>query len=76
MSTGKPLFTGVSETDQIKKIFRIRGTPNEKDYPDLSTFPDWNASNFDVFPEEDITKFVPNLDEDGIDLLLVLLLLI
>jgi hypothetical protein len=44
MVNGKPLFAGVSESDQIKKIFKIRGTPNEKEYPDLSTFPDWNVS--------------------------------
>jgi len=43
MVNGKPLFPGVSESDQIKKIFKIRGTPNEKDYPDLATFSDWNV---------------------------------
>lgn len=43
MVNGKPLFAGVSESDQIKKIFKIRGTPNEKDYPDLKSFQDWNV---------------------------------
>lgn len=43
MVNGKPLFAGVSESDQIKKIFKIRGTPNEKDYPDLLSFQDWNV---------------------------------
>ena len=43
MVNGKPLFPGVSESYQIKKIFKIRGTPNEKDYPDLTTFSDWNV---------------------------------
>ncbi len=45
MINGKPLFAGVSESDQIKKIFNIRGTPNEKDYPDLTSFQDWNVLN-------------------------------
>ena len=43
MVNGKPLFAGVSESDQIKKIFKIRGTPNEKEYPDLKSFQDWNV---------------------------------
>jgi cyclin-dependent kinase len=43
MVNGKPLFTGVSETDQLKKIFRIRGTPNEKVYPELKNLSEWNV---------------------------------
>ncbi len=43
MVNGNPLFTGVSETDQLKKIFKIRGTPNEKNYPDVKNLPDWNV---------------------------------
>ena len=72
MVNGKPLFTGVSETDQLKKIFRIRGTPNEKIYPELRNLPEWNPENFDEYPEDDILKYVPKLDSDGVDLLLVL----
>ncbi len=44
MANGKPLFTGVSENDQLKKIFKIRGTPNEKIYPEFKTLPDWNVT--------------------------------
>jgi len=73
MVNGKPLFTGVSESDQLKKIFRIRGTPNEKVYPEIKNLPDWNPDNFDDYPEEDISKYVPKLDADGIDLLLKML---
>jgi len=73
MVNGKPLFTGVSENDQLKKIFRIRGTPNEKLYPEAKSLPEWNPENFDEFPEEDILKYVPKLDADGVDLLLKML---
>lgn len=44
MVNGKPLFTGVSENDQLKKIFKIRGTPHEKNYPELKNLPDWNVN--------------------------------
>ncbi len=52
MINGKPLFTGVSESDQLKKIFKIRGTPNEKTYPEIKTLPDWNVKKYN-----DFTKF-------------------
>lgn len=43
MVNGKPLFTGVSENDQLKKIFRIRGTPDEKVYPEIKYLSEWNV---------------------------------
>lgn len=43
MVNGKPLFTGKSENDQIIKIFKIMGTPNDKVYPDIKSLPDWNV---------------------------------
>jgi hypothetical protein len=43
MVSGKPLFTGTSEADQLKRIFKIRGTPNDKIYPDIVKLTDWNV---------------------------------
>lgn len=43
MINGKPLFTGVSENDQLKKIFRIRGTPDDKIYPEIKTLSEYNV---------------------------------
>jgi hypothetical protein len=44
MVNGKPLFTGTSEQDQIKKIFKIRGTPTEQTWPEFSKLPEWNVN--------------------------------
>jgi len=46
MISGKPLFTGSSEADQLKKIFKIKGTPNEKTYPDIVKLQEWNVSYY------------------------------
>lgn len=46
MVNGKPLFTGVSENDQLKKIFRIRGTPDDKVYPEIKTLSEWNVFKY------------------------------
>lgn len=44
MATRKPLFPGDSEIDEIFKIFRILGTPTEKEWPGVTSFPDFKPS--------------------------------
>ena len=65
---GNPLFPGDSEIDQIFKIFRILGTPNEKVWPGVSQLPDYKET-FPQWSRQDLRKIVPQLDEDGMDLL-------
>lgn len=65
---GSPLFPGDSEIDQIFKIFRILGTPNEETWPGVTQLPDYK----DTFPRwsmQELKTVVPNLDEQGLDLL-------
>ena len=74
MVSGKPLFTGTSEPDQLKRIFKIRGTPNEKTYPDIVKLTDWNPENYEVYKPQPLEKFCAKIDKDGLDLLEVLYL--
>lgn len=69
MINGKPLFAGVSEVDQLKKIFKIRGTPNENFWPDALKLPEWNESNFEKSEPLELGKYVPKLDPIGLDLI-------
>jgi cyclin-dependent kinase len=69
MVNGKALFQGVNEPDQLKKIFKLRGTPNEKTYPELIDLPEWTNNEFEVFKGEDLSKLCPKLDDAGLDLL-------
>jgi len=69
MVNGKPLFTGVSETDQLKKIFKIRGTPNENLWPEAFKLTEWNSDNFEQYQEDILQSYVPKLDSQGLDLL-------
>uniref|UniRef100_A0A8C4RM25 Cyclin-dependent kinase 1 n=1 Tax=Erpetoichthys calabaricus TaxID=27687 RepID=A0A8C4RM25_ERPCA len=55
LATKKPLFHGDSEIDQLFRIFRTLGTPNN------DVWPDWKPGN--------LSSVVKNLNEDGIDLL-------
>lgn len=69
MITGEPLFAGVSEQDQLNKIFKIRGTPDETNYPDLKNLTEWNADNFNKYEPQEIASIYPQLDKDELELL-------
>lgn len=65
---GAPLFPGDSEIDQIFKIFRIMGTPNEETWPGVAMMPDYKPT-FPQWSKQDVAKVVPTLDEAGLDFL-------
>ncbi|KAK3659711.1 Cyclin-dependent kinase catalytic subunit [Elasticomyces elasticus] len=44
MATRKPLFPGDSEIDEIFKIFRVLGTPDDEAWPGVTSFPDFKSS--------------------------------
>ncbi|KAK5078646.1 Cyclin-dependent kinase catalytic subunit [Lithohypha guttulata] len=68
MCTRKPLFPGDSEIDEIFKIFKLLGTPDENTWPGVTSFPDFKAT-FPKWRRESTQKFAPTLDEAGLDLL-------
>jgi len=68
MVTKRPLFPGDSEIDQLFKIFRQCGTPNEDMWPGVTQLQDWNAA-FPQWPRLATNKMAPTLDAQGNDLL-------
>ncbi|XP_009618062.1 cell division control protein 2 homolog A [Nicotiana tomentosiformis] len=68
MVTQRPLFPGDSEIDELFKIFRVMGTPNEDTWPGVTTLPDFKSA-FPKWPSKDLATIVPNLDGAGLDLL-------
>jgi len=68
MATGKPLFPGKNNTDQLNQIFKVLGTPTEKEWPSIKELPEYRE-DFAKFPAQKITSVVPGLDADGYDLL-------
>lgn len=70
MVTKKALFSGDSDIDQLYRIFRILGTPDETVWPGVTklkeykvTFPNWSAN-----PIEKVVSGL-SLDVYGLDLL-------
>ncbi|MED6205217.1 Cell division control protein 2 [Stylosanthes scabra] len=68
MVNRRPLFPGDSEIDELFKIFRIMGTPNEDTWPGVTSLPDFK-STFPKWPPKELANVVPNLDPAGLDLL-------
>jgi len=68
MVTRCPLFPGDSEIDQLFRIFRCLGTPNEEIWPGVSQFPDYKTT-FPQWNPVPLKTAVDGLDELGLDLL-------
>ncbi|KFY58031.1 hypothetical protein V496_06262 [Pseudogymnoascus sp. VKM F-4515 (FW-2607)] len=68
MYTGRPLFPGTTNEDQLVRIFRIMGTPSERSWPGISQFSEYKP-NLQVFNTQDLRAILPQIDPSGIDLL-------
>ena len=68
MAQKRPLFMGDSEIDQLFKIFKVLGTPNEDSFPGVSALPDFKPT-FPKWRAQSLERLVPNLCTNGIDLL-------
>ena len=68
MYTGRPLFPGTTNEDQLIRIFRIMGTPSERSWPGISQFTEYKQ-NFQMYATQDLRAILPQIDLSGIDLL-------
>ncbi|OIW18960.1 hypothetical protein TanjilG_09154 [Lupinus angustifolius] len=68
MINQQPLFPGDSEIDELFKIFRIMGTPNEETWPGVTSLPDFKSA-FPKWSAKDLATLVPDLEPAGLDLL-------
>lgn len=68
MVNGRPLFPGNTDNDQLLKIFKVLGTPNEAMWPTIAELPDWKPE-YQLYPASDWATVVPPLEEPGVRLL-------
>ena len=62
--TGRALFPGQDEFDQLYKIFRKLGTPNEEDWPGVTQLPEWNLKFSEESMKDPVIIF-PDLVNDN-----------
>lgn len=72
MATRRALFPGDSEIDQLFRIFRTLGTPDENIWPGVSQLRDY-TSMFPRWEPRCLDEVVPSFDSDAKDLFLKLL---
>ncbi|KAJ1558223.1 Cyclin-dependent kinase 11B [Cladochytrium tenue] len=65
----EPLFPGRGEIDQLNKIFKMLGTPNERIWPGFSDLPSVRAVNFVKQPFQNLRGRFTRLTESGVNLL-------
>lgn len=68
MANRRPLFHGDSEIDQLFRIFRTKGTPNELTWPGVTELPDYKPT-FPSWPISSLRNACPRLEQQGLDLL-------
>ncbi|XP_076757934.1 cyclin-dependent kinase 5 isoform X2 [Xylocopa sonorina] len=67
-NAGRPLFPGSDVDDQLKRIFKLLGTPTEETWPDFATLPD--CKPFPPYPPaQGFAQVTPQLNSKGRDLL-------
>ena len=68
--TRRPLFPGDSEIDQLFRIFRTLGTPDESMWPGVTSMPDYK-STFPKWPKRKLGGNFKGVPSEGLDLLTV-----
>ncbi|CAG8802117.1 14563_t:CDS:2, partial [Racocetra fulgida] len=68
MYTGRPLFPGTTNDDQLVKIFRIMGTPTEATWQGVTQYPDYHKQ-YTAYTAQDMSQLLPMIDRNGMDLL-------
>lgn len=68
MFSGRPLFPGTTNEDQLQRIFRIMGTPTERTWPGISNFPEYKTT-WQMYATQPLSTILPQIDPVGIELL-------
>ncbi|KAJ3689299.1 hypothetical protein LUZ61_018463 [Rhynchospora tenuis] len=67
MARRQALFPGDSELQQLLHIFRMLGTPTEKQWPGVTALRDWH--DYPQWKPQSLARVVPTLEPEGVDLL-------
>nr|USW07778.1 Cell division control protein 2 [Crypthecodinium cohnii] len=71
-ATGRPLFTGSAEADQLQKIFEVVGTPSPALWPKVVELPEWR-NDFKQHLPQPWESIMPRQEPAAVDLLANLL---
>eukprot|EP00455_Lapot_gusevi_P053802 TRINITY_DN8481_c0_g1_i1.p1 TRINITY_DN8481_c0_g1~~TRINITY_DN8481_c0_g1_i1.p1 ORF type:complete len:328 (+),score=57.41 TRINITY_DN8481_c0_g1_i1:79-1062(+) len=64
-----PLFAGENDIDQLYRIFRLRGTPDQHHWPEASQLPDFHKISFPSMPPMPLEQILPDAPASAVSLL-------
>ena len=64
MLTGRPMFRGESQLDQVYKIFGVLGTPSGETWQGVTSLPSYNSS-FPTWRPQEMGSLFPSVVRDG-----------
>jgi protein kinase len=66
---GRPIFPGISDTDQLFKIINVLGTPTAQLWPDIAKLQQKMRLRFQIVPPMALELLMPNASPSAISLL-------
>eukprot|EP01063_Lacrimia_lanifica_P006657 TRINITY_DN14171_c0_g1_i1.p1 TRINITY_DN14171_c0_g1~~TRINITY_DN14171_c0_g1_i1.p1 ORF type:complete len:426 (+),score=147.27 TRINITY_DN14171_c0_g1_i1:68-1345(+) len=73
MYAGNPVFPGTTEIDQIVKIFRALGSPDDESWPERTACPDWTKLQVTQYPTRSLAELLPTASPTAVALLSTML---
>ncbi|KAE9555346.1 hypothetical protein FO519_001428 [Halicephalobus sp. NKZ332] len=67
-NAGKPLFPGSDVDDQLKRIFKVLGTPTDETWPGITSLPEYKPFPY-YNPITNFRQLIPSLCSNGRDLI-------
>lgn len=74
MFTGRPLFPGSTNEDELLRVFRLMGTPTEQTWPGISQYSEYKTT-WPYYVTQNLSQILPMMDNLAIDLLQRLLVM-
>ncbi|KAI9179598.1 hypothetical protein H9P43_004926 [Blastocladiella emersonii ATCC 22665] len=65
---GAPLFPGQNDIDQLYVVLCSLGTPEDDEWPDRTSLPDYHKIHFPPFPKKSMADLVPDVSPTTLDL--------
>eukprot|EP01147_Barroeca_monosierra_P005733 gene5733-217_t len=69
MVSGRPIFPGQEDTEQLRLIFELVGSPTAETWPKVAQLPLYDEKKIGTFQRQSLSPSLPRLSRVGIDLL-------
>eukprot|EP00111_Clytia_hemisphaerica_P021311 TCONS_00062730-protein len=69
MVSGRPMFPGSTAENELTLIFKMLGTPSERNWPGINQNQSFIEGNYPNYRPEKLHNHVPRIEIDGLDLL-------